>query len=524
MFNRFRTKASSDANASANNVAAPRPKAKRHPFRWLAFVFLMLCVVVYFPSVSALAYLAAAVLICPIARVRQLELVQRLEGAVLSLGMPTNLAINVLAAVLFTLGAMASPGVSETTRSAPSTSGNDLLRVLDDIEYSHDPVNVFDYVACADESAKLEATDDVVASKVGSQTVTFRISRGFFRRSEETVELTVRDTQAPTIELDKDSVEVMMGDPYDASSNIKAVVDPVDGALAMAEEKPTAKSGEIGLDRIYDEGWYYVDSIDTSEAGAQEVTVWAADQHGNEVTETYELTVVDPFEGVHFNKTTSVLEYSNKQLDPTKLIKCSDPEVSFTADKINLSKVGDVKVTYTLKKGSATKKEVRTFHVRDTKGPRITIGQEELSIEQGESFDPHANVVSVEDEVDGALALVQGESEGNSDGWYAVQGSYDVNVPSKYYFTVVAYDRNGNRATKEFSLLVKDPPVQESSSPSQEYAAPAHDYILNTNTYKFHYPSCRDVDKMKESNKRYVTATRDEIVSWGYSPCGHCHP
>ena len=162
--------------------------------------------------------------------------------------------------------------------------------------------------------------------------------------------------------------------------------------------------------------------------------------------------------------------------------------------------------------------------MRDTKSPRIAIGQEELSIEQGESFDPYSNIVSVEDEVDGPLARVQEERSDSGDGWYTVQGSYDVNVPSKYYFTVIACDRNGNRTTKEFSLLVNDSPVQESAAPEEEYSAPAHDYILNTNTYKFHYPSCGDVNRMKDWNKKPVTATRDEVISWGYSPCGHCNP
>ncbi|MBR4889494.1 MAG: hypothetical protein IKU17_10150, partial [Clostridia bacterium] len=50
------------------------------------------------------------------------------------------------------------------------------------------------------------------------------------------------------------------------------------------------------------------------------------------------------------------------------------------------------------------------------------------------------------------------------------------------------------------------------------------DYVLNTNTYKFHYPSCSSVDDMKESNTAYYHGTRDEIIDMGYSPCGRCHP
>ena len=50
------------------------------------------------------------------------------------------------------------------------------------------------------------------------------------------------------------------------------------------------------------------------------------------------------------------------------------------------------------------------------------------------------------------------------------------------------------------------------------------DYIANTNTGKFHYPSCGSVKKMKESNKLYFHGTRDELIAKGYVPCGNCHP
>ena len=49
-------------------------------------------------------------------------------------------------------------------------------------------------------------------------------------------------------------------------------------------------------------------------------------------------------------------------------------------------------------------------------------------------------------------------------------------------------------------------------------------YILNKNTKKFHYPYCRSVNSMKESNKEYFTGSRDEVIARGFSPCGNCHP
>lgn len=49
-------------------------------------------------------------------------------------------------------------------------------------------------------------------------------------------------------------------------------------------------------------------------------------------------------------------------------------------------------------------------------------------------------------------------------------------------------------------------------------------YVLNTNTMKFHYPSCSSVEKMAEHNKEYVETSREELIEAGYSPCGNCEP
>lgn len=49
-------------------------------------------------------------------------------------------------------------------------------------------------------------------------------------------------------------------------------------------------------------------------------------------------------------------------------------------------------------------------------------------------------------------------------------------------------------------------------------------YILNTNTKKFHYPSCSSADDIKATNKDTYVGTRQELIDRGYSPCGRCDP
>ena len=49
-------------------------------------------------------------------------------------------------------------------------------------------------------------------------------------------------------------------------------------------------------------------------------------------------------------------------------------------------------------------------------------------------------------------------------------------------------------------------------------------YVLNIRSKKFHYPDCRSVKKMDNSNKMEVTWSRTEIINKCYSPCGNCNP
>lgn len=49
-------------------------------------------------------------------------------------------------------------------------------------------------------------------------------------------------------------------------------------------------------------------------------------------------------------------------------------------------------------------------------------------------------------------------------------------------------------------------------------------YVLNTNTMRFHYPSCSSVNQMADHNKEFVTTSREELMKAGYLPCGNCEP
>lgn len=50
------------------------------------------------------------------------------------------------------------------------------------------------------------------------------------------------------------------------------------------------------------------------------------------------------------------------------------------------------------------------------------------------------------------------------------------------------------------------------------------EYILNTNTKKFHLPSCDSAQDIKSENRASYTGNRSELTEQGYSPCQRCRP
>ena len=50
------------------------------------------------------------------------------------------------------------------------------------------------------------------------------------------------------------------------------------------------------------------------------------------------------------------------------------------------------------------------------------------------------------------------------------------------------------------------------------------EFIVNTNTHKFHKPSCSSISDTKAKNKEAFRGSRSELVEQGYEPCQRCQP
>lgn len=82
-----------------------------------------------------------------------------------------------------------------------------------------------------------------------------------------------------------------------------------------------------------------------------------------------------------------------------------------------------------------------------------------------------------------------------------------------------------NRANNAASSIDTKNPGNDAGS--EEGSVTSHElqeYVLNTKSMKFHRPTCSSVNDIADNNKQEATATRDELILEGYSPCKQCNP
>lgn len=80
-------------------------------------------------------------------------------------------------------------------------------------------------------------------------------------------------------------------------------------------------------------------------------------------------------------------------------------------------------------------------------------------------------------------------------------------------------------SSDEISSIVGSDQVSNSSEDTDESSFDeASQYILNTNSHKFHLPTCSSVSKISDKNKKTYYGSRDELIDEGYEPCGACNP
>ena len=104
-----------------------------------------------------------------------------------------------------------------------------------------------------------------------------------------------------------------------------------------------------------------------------------------------------------------------------------------------------------------------------------------------------------------------------------------VTLPAMESVDEVATEDPEEPQTKPATEVPTDPPEESATEPEEKLTdspkeSDGCDYVLNTNTEKFHYPSCSSVEDIKPSNRQDYCGTREEVIEMGFDPCKRCNP
>ena len=162
------------------------------------------------------------------------------------------------------------------------------------LEYSNSEVDTLSYLKDTKDASVFPTSISLL--EVGEKQITYTIG-------DEVINCTfvIKDTKAPVITLNSDTVEVDALDGFDLNSNVQSVEDPIDGTLVKFETEPE-KLTDSTDGKVYDTGWYTVTNVDNT------VTVHASDNHGNTTEQTYTIQVKE-------SKDTETHMYSYQLVD-----------------------------------------------------------------------------------------------------------------------------------------------------------------------------------------------------------------
>lgn len=169
-------------------------------------------------------------------------------------------------------------------------------------------------------------------------------------------------------------------------------------------------------------------------------------------------------------KEVKAIEYGTANYDPIDLVEeVTGGEIVSYTESIDTSSTGEKELIYVVKEEDVSKVIKINAVVVDTTKPDITIGEENISIEEGNDYNTMDNIVSVVDNLDGDLEYLSDDN--NDTAHYSVTTDLDVNKAGTYNVNIKAIDKNGNENEKTFSVNVvaKEKPVIENKENDGNY-------------------------------------------------------
>lgn len=193
--------------------------------------------------------------------------------------------INFIANFIFILVAFASVGYVQYDDFRKEELYNAMYMSFIDtkeIEYGAHDYNTLKLIDNYENGEISNYTKDVDTSTVGLKELKYELAKEGVSK-EYVIKVEVKDTKAPKISLNKDTVSVYVGSSYDLKSNIKSVTDEIDGAIKYFEKTPS----------VNENGYYTISSdYNKNKKGSYKVKVSAVDKNGNSTESSYTIKVI----------------------------------------------------------------------------------------------------------------------------------------------------------------------------------------------------------------------------------------
>ncbi len=165
------------------------------------------------------------------------------------------------------------------------------------------------------------------------------------------------------------------------------------------------------------------------------------------------------------------VEYGEK-LDNTLLFNKEKSDENLTVKEVkdfDNKKLGEQEITVIFALEDKTQEEKVKVNVKDTKAPEIKLKKDKLEITEGDKFDPASNIESIKDPVDGDIK--KSDDKKITKNGYIITSEVDTKkVKNGYKVKITAYDANGNKAEKEYTVNVKTKPVEKPQASTSQPA------------------------------------------------------
>ncbi len=130
--------------------------------------------------------------------------------------------------------------------------------------------------------------------------------------------------------------------------------------------------------------------------------------------------------------------------------------------------------------GKEAEKEV-TLEIKDTKAPEIKFKKEKVEITEGDKFDPASNIESIKDPVDGDIK--KSDDKKITKNGYIITSEVDAKkVKNGYKVKITAYDVNGNKTEKEYTVNVKAKPEEKPQASTSQPASSGGQALTSAST------------------------------------------